>query len=141
MIMKKSESHPHIVSLRVYLMVGLALYILTAVTVRVSLIPLGGLNVVVAVTIAAIKATLVVLFFMHLLYDNKMYALVFLVAILFLAFFIMLTMFDVVTRDEMDELQLKPIEEKAAIYRKADTTLVDSMGVELEGDTASHSGH
>ena len=139
--MKKSESHPHIVSLRVYLMVGLALYILTAVTVRVSLILLGGLNVVVAVTIAAIKATLVVLFFMHLLYDNKMYALVFLVAILFLAFFIMLTMFDVVTRDEMDELQLKPIEEKAAIYRKADTTLVDSMGVELEGDTASHSGH
>ena len=125
MIMKKSESHPHIVSLRVYLMVGLALYILTAVTVRVSLIPLGGLNVVVAVTIAAIKATLVVLFFMHLLYDNKMYALVFLVAILFLAFFIMLTMFDVVTRDEMDELQLKPIEEKAAIYRKADTTLGD----------------
>ena len=62
----------HIVPLRVYLGIGAALMVMTAVTVGVSFIHLGGWNVVVALTIASIKATLVALVFMHLLYDKKL---------------------------------------------------------------------
>ena len=39
--------------------------VLTVVTVGAALIDLGSLNIVVAIAIAIVKATLVILFFMH----------------------------------------------------------------------------
>jgi cytochrome c oxidase subunit IV len=54
---------PH--SLRPYVLVWLVLLTLTFTTVWVAEIELGEWNVVVAITIAVIKALLVVLFFMH----------------------------------------------------------------------------
>src|SRR5512135_1344964 len=89
-----SDTHPHILPLRVYLLVAATLLVLTAITVTVSEYNLGPVNLLVAISIAAIKATLVALFFMHLLYDNKMYLVIFVVAVLFLAMFIIFTMFD-----------------------------------------------
>lgn len=50
---------------RTYVLVFLALMVLTFTTVAVSRVELGEFNVVVAVTIAVVKATLVALFFMH----------------------------------------------------------------------------
>lgn len=55
--------HPD--SLRTYLLVWAALLVLTVTTVAVGEIELGEWNIVVAITIAVIKATLVILFFMH----------------------------------------------------------------------------
>lgn len=56
---------------RYYVVFG-ALMVLTAVTVLVSTVHLGGMgNVAVALVIAALKASLVALFFMHLKYDGK----------------------------------------------------------------------
>jgi cytochrome c oxidase subunit IV len=57
-------SHP-VVPIRVYVGIFLALIILTITTVAVSKIELGPYNFIVAMTIAVIKGTLVVLFFMH----------------------------------------------------------------------------
>ena len=54
-----------------YVVVWLALMILTAVTVWVSYIHFGVLNIVVALSVASLKAALVALFFMHLRYEDK----------------------------------------------------------------------
>jgi cytochrome c oxidase subunit 4 len=55
----------HSDSLKIYLAVWAALLALTVTTVLVGEIELGEWNIVVAITIAVIKAMLVVLFFMH----------------------------------------------------------------------------
>jgi cytochrome c oxidase subunit 4 len=55
----------HFPSVRTYLAVWIALLALTGLTVAISRVELGELNVVAAITIAAIKATLVTLFFMN----------------------------------------------------------------------------
>ena len=105
----------HIIPLRVYLGVGAALLVLTVVTVIVAQIQLGGFNVVAALFIAAVKASLVILYFMHLRYDKKIYLIIFLIAILFLSVFIIFTMFDTMTRGEFYEIEDGNIRE-AIIY-------------------------
>jgi cytochrome c oxidase subunit 4 len=60
----------HIVPVRTYVIIFLALIILTWVTTAIAYIDLGPFNVYVALTIAVIKATLVVLFFMHVKYSE-----------------------------------------------------------------------
>ena len=81
----------HIVSPRVYLMIGATLLIFTGLTVGASLIDLpGDLNAVVALAIACIKMTLVVLFFMHVKYSSKLTKLT--VAAGFLTFCVLITM-------------------------------------------------
>ena len=91
---------PHVLPLSTYLMVGSALLVLTFVTVMVAQYQFGEWNLIVAMAIAAVKATLVLLFFMHLKYDNKLYTYAFLISIAFLAVFITFTMIDTMTRDE-----------------------------------------
>ncbi len=118
----KSNAHAgHIVPLWVYLTVGGGLFILTGITVAVSFIPLGGWNVVVALGIATLKATLVALFFMHLLYDKKIFLVVFLLAILFVGIFIIFTMFDTMRRDDIYEGAGRPIKPNAAMYDRMQT--------------------
>lgn len=117
MSMSTSAKHaPHIVPMKVYLGVGAALFVLTAITVAISFIHLGGWNVVVALLIASIKASLVALVFMHLFYDKKSYLIIFLAAIMFLAVFIIFTMFDTMRRGEIDEESAGPIQKNAAMY-------------------------
>jgi len=65
-------THDHIVPVRIYLMVFLALMVLTALTAWVAFIDLGSFNIVVAIAIACIKASLVVLFFMHIAYSSRL---------------------------------------------------------------------
>src|SRR5271170_5365262 len=65
------EAHAeHVVPVSVYIGVFLALLVLTAVTTGVAYIDLGAFNTVVALVIAFIKMTLVVLFFMHVKYNK-----------------------------------------------------------------------
>jgi cytochrome c oxidase subunit IV len=61
----------HVASLKVLLGTGGALMFLTVVTVLATKVDFGqSINLALAMAIAAIKATLVVLFFMHLIYDK-----------------------------------------------------------------------
>ncbi len=63
----------HIVSRTVYFVIFGALLVGTALTYYTATIDLGsGLNTVVALTIAVIKATLVVLYFMHVRYSSRL---------------------------------------------------------------------
>jgi len=62
----------HDSGIRTYIVVWGALIVLTAVTVAVSYVHLGLMNVVVALLIASAKASLVALFFMHLRYESRL---------------------------------------------------------------------
>lgn len=110
------ESSNHIIPLRTYLMVGGSLFVLTVITVLVSFINLGGFNLVIAMLIATAKALLVALFFMHLLYDNKIFMTIFSIALIFVSVFIILTMFDTLTRSSVNEIEGKSIKQNAAMY-------------------------
>jgi len=72
--------------------------VLTAVTVGASMIELGDWNIVLALVIATIKATLVVLFFMHLYYSTKLTKVTVIAAIFFLFLLLALSMTDYLTR-------------------------------------------
>lgn len=69
---EEHESHHHIVSPIVYIVIGTILLALTATTVAASYIEMGIFNPIVALGIAVIKAMLVVLFFMHVKYSSKL---------------------------------------------------------------------
>ncbi len=70
--MLHEKSRAHITPWWVYGGVYGALLVLTWITVAVARIDLGAWNVVVAVGIATVKAALVALFFMHLLYEGRL---------------------------------------------------------------------
>ncbi len=63
----------HIVPVRIYITIFLALMVGTAITVWAGRQDFPGpLNVIIALTIAVIKATLVVLYFMHVRYSARL---------------------------------------------------------------------
>ena len=67
-----SHATPHVVPVRLYLAVFAALLVLTAITTAVAFVDLGRLNVVIMLTIAMVKATLVVLYFMHVRWSDHL---------------------------------------------------------------------
>jgi len=111
-----SSSH-HIIPLKTYLGVFAALLALTVITVGVSFIDLGGFNVVVALLVAGVKASLVAMFFMHLLYDNKLNLAIFLTSITFLVIFITFILFDTMRRDDIYDVESKVIHPQGVIYK------------------------
>jgi cytochrome c oxidase subunit 4 len=96
----------HIVKPKTYLLVYAALLCLTALTVGASLIPMEwpALHLAVALAIGGVKAGLVILFFMHVLYSSKLIWLVALGGLLWLAILIVYTMNDYVHRDSYSTL-------------------------------------
>ena len=66
------HSHIHTQPFKVYFMILAALFILTALTVWISTFNFGAWNEVIAVVVAAIKASLVVTVFMHGRFENRM---------------------------------------------------------------------
>ena len=66
------EDEQHIVTPKVYFIIFLSLLLCTALTIAASYLEMGPWNPVVAIAIACFKATLVVLFFMHIKYSSKL---------------------------------------------------------------------
>jgi cytochrome c oxidase subunit 4 len=79
-----------------------ALIVLTLATVGQSYVDLGKLNLLAVIVIASLKASLVVAFFMHLRWDNKFNALIFISCIFFIGVFFTYTMNDTERRGELD---------------------------------------
>jgi cytochrome c oxidase subunit 4 len=84
----------HVMPMRVLVTVWGSLLVLTLLTVAVAGIDLGSLNLGLAMLIATVKATLVVLFFMHMRYDRPVHAIVFVSALLFVALFVSFALLD-----------------------------------------------
>jgi cytochrome c oxidase subunit 4 len=91
-------SSEHVVSWKVYLGVFLALVALTVATVEVAGHDFGELNLVVALAIAFTKATLVVLYFMHARYSERLTHVVIAASLAFLVILVFLLMSDYVSR-------------------------------------------
>jgi cytochrome c oxidase subunit IV len=92
------EHTEHVVSPKTYVVIILTLLALTAITVFAAFVDLGRYNIVVALAIATVKATLVVLIFMHAKYVPQRTKLVIVAGIFWLALLLFLTMSDYVSR-------------------------------------------
>ncbi len=88
----------HIVPKSTYYLIFLALMVGTALTVWISYQDLGPMNNVLMLGIATIKATLVVLFFMHVKYGNKLTWVIVIGSVFWLIIMLVLTMNDYFTR-------------------------------------------
>jgi len=91
----------HHVPKRVYFAVFAALICLTWVTAWVSTIDLGSLNIYVALSIAVFKASLVVLFFMHVKYGTRLTKMIVGCGLFWLAMLLFIVMADIWTRGWM----------------------------------------
>ena len=95
-----SEHAPthHVTGLPIYIGVFVALLVLTFLTVAASRVNLGLLNTPIALTIAVAKATLVILFFMHVIHSTRLTWVVIISSFLWLSLLFVLTFADYFTR-------------------------------------------
>ncbi len=84
----------HIVPIPLLAVTGGGLLVLTAITVLVASFDFGPANVWIALGIAVLKGSLVVLFFMHLRWDRPFNGVIFVTALAFVALFISFAMTD-----------------------------------------------
>ncbi len=93
-----NQEKPHVLSFTQLGMVLAVLLVLTAVTVGVSYVHLGFLNIPIALAIASTKVTFVLLFFMHLKYEGRIINISFLSTVGVLVILIGFTFWDVAYR-------------------------------------------
>jgi cytochrome c oxidase subunit 4 len=90
----------HIVPVRIYITIFLVLLVGTALTVAAAFVDFPWrLNTVVALTIATIKATFVVLYFMHVRYSSRLIWVILAAALFWMAIMFAFTFSDYLTRD------------------------------------------
>ena len=97
------SAHTHTASAKGYVYILAALLGLTAVTVAAAGIDFGSssINVVIALAIATVKASLVALYFMYLRHDKPINAVIFCSSLFFLALFLGFCLVDSETRDHI----------------------------------------
>ncbi len=100
--------HHHVTPTIVFVKVLGALLFLTVVTVLIARFDFGSLNMLIAMGVAAVKASLVLTFFMHLKYDTAINNIVILSSFLFLALLFLFTLGDLFTRGLADPRIDKP---------------------------------
>jgi len=81
-----------------YYGIFLALMVMTVVTYLVTLVDLGALNLIVAMAIAVVKASLVILFFMHVWWSPKIIKVSVGMSFFFLAIMLIMVMSDYLSR-------------------------------------------
>ena len=90
----------HIVPVRVYITIFIVLLVGTALTVAAAFVDFPWrLNTIVALTIATIKATFVVLYFMHVRYSSRLIWVIMAAALFWMAILFAFTFSDYMTRD------------------------------------------
>jgi cytochrome c oxidase subunit IV len=87
-----------IIPKRTYLWVAAMLFVLLVLTIAMAYVDLGQFNIIVAMTIAIVKAVLVVLFFMHVRYSSKVTWVFASAGFFWLLILFILTMSDYATR-------------------------------------------
>jgi cytochrome c oxidase subunit IV len=91
-------SSVHVSPLSTYLSIFAALMVLSAITVGAAFVDLGSLNPIVALAIAGLKATLVILYFMHVKYSSRLTKLTVVLSMFFVAILFAETLMDYATR-------------------------------------------
>ncbi len=90
--------HEHVAPVKTYVAIWATLIVFTVTTALVSEVELGPWNIVVALAIAFTKATLVIMFFMHLKWGNPLTKLFFVAGMLWLIILFALTLSDYLSR-------------------------------------------
>ena len=93
-----SEQSHTPVPYRTFILIWIGLLAMTIITVTVSRIDLGALNIWVALAIASVKSSLVIFVFMHLRQETKLFKICLAVMLVIVAIFIGLTFTDVLYR-------------------------------------------
>jgi cytochrome c oxidase subunit 4 len=92
------EQGPHIAPVSMYVGIFFALMVLTVVTYLVTFVDLGQFNLLVAMAIAITKASLVILFFMHVYWSPKIIKVSVGMSFFFLIIMLMMVMTDYLSR-------------------------------------------
>lgn len=96
--MSSGHSGVHVSPLGTYIGIFLSLMVLSAITVAAAFFNLGALNPIVALLIAGVKASLVILFFMHVKYSSKLVKITVVLSLFFVAILFAETLMDYATR-------------------------------------------
>jgi cytochrome c oxidase subunit 4 len=126
--------HSHISSARFYWGIFGALVVLTLLTVKVSYYDFGSANIIIALLVATMKASLVAAFFMHLRHDSLFNTLAFLAAFLFLGIFILLTYDDIGKRGRLDNAYGGTVELRTGIAAPGGEPATSATQDSIEGD-------
>ena len=102
----------HVTPAIVYHAIFGALLCLTVVTVWIAQFDFGAANTIIAMLVATVKATLVALFFMHLLHDDRLNMVTFGFGLLFVALFFLFQLLDITSRTYVD-----PIRDNNSVYK------------------------
>ena len=87
-----------VVSRKKYAFTWLALLVLALITTLIGLLDLGPFNMVIAITIATVKAGLIAAFFMHALYESKVIRIILAGGVIWFLIMVSLTLGDYMTR-------------------------------------------
>jgi cytochrome c oxidase subunit 4 len=128
------QVHAHISSARFYWGIFGALVVLTLLTVKVSYYDFGSANIIIALLVATMKASLVAMFFMHLRHDSLFNTLAFLAAFLFLGIFILLTYDDIGKRGRLDNDYGGTVELRTGIAAPGSEPATSATQDSIEGD-------
>ena len=90
-----TENNSPRVSSRTFVLVWIALLILTGVTITAAYLKMGAWSMLANILIATTKASLVLWFFMHLKYEKKLFKILLFVPVATVTFIIGLTFFDI----------------------------------------------
>lgn len=93
-----SDEKIHISPYKSHILVLLGLIVLTAITVLITSVEMGPYNTTAAMIIASIKAAIVLLYFMHLRFDQKIYGIMVAIVVAIFAAVIVVTFFDYLYR-------------------------------------------
>jgi caa(3)-type oxidase subunit IV len=104
----------HITPAIVYHLIFGALLCLTVITVWIAQFDFGAANTIIAMLVATVKASLVALFFMHLLHDDRLNMVTFGFGLLFVALFFLFPLLDITSRTYVDPLKDNDSVRKAA---------------------------
>ncbi len=96
------DHHTHVVASLVFLNVLVALLILTIITVAISRFDFGSGNMIMAMAVAALKASLVMAVFMHLRWDTPINNIFFLSSFVILSLLFLFSFADGFARDQLE---------------------------------------
>ncbi len=142
--MKAQHGH-HVTPKKTLFIVFGSLVILTILTGLTAQIDLGSMNVPLAILIASSKATLVVLFFMALKYDNRVNSLVFALGVVFAVVFLTFTLFDTAFRGDLGNVgseTISDVERRESMMREREAAIQEGAAAGPEepgtaGDTTA----
>jgi caa(3)-type oxidase subunit IV len=93
---------PHVCSSQTFMGILLTLLFLTFITVYISRFDFGSANMLLAMAVATVKASLVVAIFMHMLWDTTINKIFFISSFLFLGLLFLFIFADLLARADLE---------------------------------------